>query len=142
MQRALELAYEAEQNNEVPIGAIIILNDEIIGEGYNCPISQNDPTAHAEIIALRNAAKTMQNYRLPGATLYVTIEPCAMCLGAMIQSRIARLVFGACDSKAGAVCSVFNLLDCARLNHKIIYEAGVLHDECAKLLQEFFQKRR
>lgn len=142
MQRALSLAREAEQHNEVPIGALVVFDDKIIGEGFNSPISLNDPTAHAEIIALRSAAEKMQNYRLPNATLYVTIEPCAMCVGAMLQARIARLVFGAFDPKAGAVGSVFNLLDSNQLNHKITYSAGILATECGKIMQDFFQKRR
>lgn len=142
MQRALELAREAEIAQEVPIGALVVLENKIIGEGFNSPISRNDPTAHAEIIALRNASQTMQNYRLPNATLYVTIEPCTMCVGAMIQARISRLVFGALDPKAGAVFSIFNLLDSKMLNHKIAISSGILQDECAKIIQDFFRERR
>jgi len=142
MQLAISLAHRAEQEGEVPVGAIIILDDIVIGEGFNQPISNHDPSAHAEVIALRNAAKKIQNYRLPGTTLYVTLEPCAMCAGAMIQARVSRLVFGAYDVKTGAAGSVFDLVSNEKLNHKIKISGGVMQDECAKLLQNFFKQRR
>ena len=142
MQQALELAIKAEQEDEVPVGALLVLNNEIIGEGYNQPISTNDPTGHAEIIALRAAALHQDNYRLPGATLYVTLEPCVMCAGAIIHARLSRVVFGAYDAKAGAVSSVFNILGADRLNHMVDVTGGVMESECAGLLQEFFRKKR
>lgn len=142
MQQAIQLAYHAKSQNEVPVGAILILNNEIIGEGWNQPVSSTDSTAHAEIIALRNAAKKLNNYRLLDTTLYVTLEPCIMCVGAMIHARIKRLVFGAYDPKAGAIQSVFNLLDTKHLNHKISYQGGVLEQKCGKLLTCFFKDRR
>ncbi len=142
MQRALECAKEAERHGEVPIGAVLVKDDQIIAEGFNQPISSNDPTAHAEIVALRRAAEQAQNYRLVDTTLYVTLEPCAMCVGALIQARVKRLVFGAFDSRAGAVRSVFQLLDEPRLNHRILWEGGVMADDCAHLLKAFFQSRR
>jgi tRNA(adenine34) deaminase len=127
---------------EVPVGAIIVLNNEIIGEGFNCPISTCDPTAHAEIVALRQAAQKLNNYRLPGVTLYVTLEPCTMCVGAMLHARIERLVFGALDPKTGAVVSAFKLLDEEKLNHKIQYQNGILATECGKILSDFFKELR
>lgn len=139
---ALRLAHDAEQNNEVPVGAVLVKNDEVIAAGWNQPISANDPTAHAEIMALRNGAQQLDNYRLINTTLYVTLEPCAMCVGAMIQARIKRLVFGAYDVRAGAVASVFQLLDEQRLNHSIAWQGGVMADECAAILKSFFQQRR
>jgi tRNA(adenine34) deaminase len=146
MQHALRLANHATLCGEVPVGAVLVADDgTLLGEGWNCPISSCDPSAHAEIIALRKAAKTLQNYRLVKTTLYVTLEPCIMCVGAMIQARIARLVFGANDPKAGAIVSVFNLLDeveRGKLNHKIAYSSGILADECAEMLRRFFQERR
>lgn len=132
MQRAIELACMAEQQGEVPVGAVITLNDEIIGEGYNQPISTNDPTAHAEIIALRKAAQHVNNYRLINTTLYVTLEPCAMCAGALIHARINRLVFGAQDKRAEA----------GGINHQLQCQGGLFADDCAALLQRFFQSRR
>lgn len=142
MRVALDLARHASAEQEVPVGAVLVLNDESLGEGWNQPIATSDPTAHAEIIALRQAAQRQQNYRLPGTTLYVTLEPCAMCLGALLQARIERLVFGALDSKAGAVTSVFNLLDSSQLNHRITWVGECLANESIALLQGFFQKRR
>ena len=139
---ALRLAHDAEQNNEVPVGAVLVKDDEVIAAGWNQPISANDPTAHAEIMALRNGAQQLDNYRLINTTLYVTLEPCAMCVGAMIQARIKRLVFGAYDVRAGAVASVFQLLDEQRLNHSIAWQGGVMADECAAILKSFFQQRR
>lgn len=142
LKRALELAKLAETQQEVPIGAVLVLNNEIIGEGWNQPISANDPTAHAEIIALRAGAKKIDNYRLLDTTLYVTIEPCTMCIGAMVHARVKRLVFGADDPKAGAVKSVLNLLDAKHFNHKIAWQSGLLDENCANLLKRFFAARR
>jgi tRNA(adenine34) deaminase len=142
LQKALELARQAEACAEVPIGAVLVLNDELLAEGYNQPIASCDPSAHAEIISLRRGAEKLSNYRLLNTTLYVTLEPCAMCVGAMLQARIKRLVFGAYDAKAGAVTSVFQLLDTQSLNHSIEYQGGVLADECSEILRKFFQKRR
>jgi tRNA(adenine34) deaminase len=142
MRRALELARRAEALGEVPVGAVVVHDSEIIGEGWNQPITSNDPTAHAEIVALRAAAQRLRNYRLTDTSLYVTLEPCAMCAGAIIHARIARVVFGAPDPKAGAGGSVFNLLANERLNHRASARGGVLADECAGLLQDFFQSRR
>lgn len=142
MERALELARQAEQEGEVPVGAVVVLDNEVVGEGWNRPIAADDPTAHAEIQALRAAAARLGNYRLPGTTLYVTLEPCVMCAGALIQARVQRLVFGACDPKAGAAGSVFDILPSERLNHRIDVQGGVMENECAALLQKFFQERR
>ncbi|TDJ19263.1 MAG: tRNA adenosine(34) deaminase TadA [Gammaproteobacteria bacterium] len=142
MQYALSLAKKAEQQDEVPVGAILVMDDECIAEGWNKPISSNDPTAHAEIMALRAASEQLQNYRLPKTTLYVTLEPCMMCAGALIHARVARVVYGATDPKAGAAGSVFELLGTDKLNHKIEITPGVMKDECASLLTSFFQRRR
>ena len=142
MHCALELAKKAGDNNEVPVGAVAVLDNTIIGEGFNSPISNCDPTAHAEIIALRQAAKKLNNYRLPETTLYVTLEPCVMCVGAMLHARIKRLVFGATDPKTGAVISVFKILDEKTLNHRIQYQHGILTNECGKILSAFFKLRR
>ena len=142
MQHALLLAKKAENSGEVPVGAVVVYENKIIAEGYNQPIQSHDPSAHAEIIALKNAANTLKNYRLNGVTLYVTLEPCAMCVGSMIHARIARLVFGAHDPKTGAVCSAFSLLNDAKHNHQIEYEGGVCADACAQLLKDFFKARR
>ncbi|MEK7207369.1 MAG: tRNA adenosine(34) deaminase TadA [Pseudomonadota bacterium] len=142
MRRAIVLANQAEALGEVPIGAVVVANDAIIGEGWNQPIVSNDPTAHAEIMALRAAAAHLRNYRLPGTTLYVTLEPCSMCAGAMVHARVERVVFGAADPKAGAGGSVFNLLDSNRLNHRTEITAGVLGSECSEQLKAFFQKKR
>ena len=142
MQQAILMAKKAREENEVPVGAVAVLNDEIIAQGYNCPIKTKDPTAHAEIITLRNAAKKLDNYRLPEITLYVTLEPCIMCVGAMLHARIKRLVFGALDSKTGAVMSVFKLLDQKNQNHKIEYIKGILASESAEILTDFFKAKR
>lgn len=142
MRRALELARRAEAAGEVPIGALVVLEGEAIGEGCNQPIGANDPTAHAEIVALRAAAARCGNYRLSGATLYVTLEPCAMCAGAIVQARLARVVYGAADPKAGAAGSVFQLLDSPALNHRAAIAGGVLAEECGEMLKRFFQARR
>lgn len=142
MRRALVLAAQAESLAEVPVGAVIILNDEIIGEGFNHPIAQNDATAHAEINAIRSACLHQQNYRLPGATLYVTLEPCAMCAGAIIHARIARVVFAATEPKTGAAGSCCNLFKLPGLNHSVHSEGGILADQSSELLRQFFRSRR
>jgi tRNA(adenine34) deaminase len=143
MQAALAEAREAWEKDEVPVGAIVVDPEGlIIGRGHNQPIASSDPTAHAEIVALRQAAASRGNYRLPGCSLYVTIEPCIMCLGALLQARIRRLVFGAADPKGGACVSLFRLPEDSRLNHRLEVVAGVAEAECRSLLQEFFRQRR
>jgi len=142
MQEALVEAHKAEAMEEVPIGAVLLLNEKVIGRGHNSSIHLHDPTAHAEIIALRQAAHNMSNYRLPGSTLIVTIEPCIMCVGAMIQARVDTLVYGAPDPKAGAVHSCFQLANSPSLNHIIQVESGVLEMECGSILKDFFRTRR
>jgi len=143
MDLALSEARRAGGMGEVPVGAIVINSDgEVIGRGYNHPISADDPTAHAEIVALREASRTIGNYRLTGACLYCTIEPCTMCAGAIIHARVARVVFGAADPKAGAAGSLYNILTDPRLNHSVELIRGVCDSECAALLQEFFKVRR
>lgn len=139
---ALSLAQRAAQQQEVPVGALVVYNDQVVGEGWNQPIGLCDPSAHAEIMALRQAATRLGNYRLLETTLYVTLEPCAMCLGAMLQARIKNLVFGAWDLKAGAVRSVFQILEAPQLNHKITWQGGILADQCATLLKDFFRSKR
>ena len=138
MREALAEARKAEATEEVPIGAVLLLNGKVIGRGYNSSIRLDDPTAHAEIVALRQAACAMSNYRLPGSTLIVTIEPCIMCVGAMIHARVETLVYGAADPKAGAVHSCFQLADDPSLNHKILVESGVLEEECSSILKDFY----
>lgn len=142
MRRALELASRAEALGEVPVGAVVVRSGEVIGEGFNQPISSHDPTAHAEIVALRDAAGRAGNYRLPDSTLYVTIEPCAMCCGALVHARVSGLVFGAREPKAGAVCSHLQLLGSASFNHRVACHEGVLARECGAMLSEFFRRRR
>ncbi|HET7396583.1 MAG TPA: tRNA adenosine(34) deaminase TadA [Gammaproteobacteria bacterium] len=142
MQEALTLARQAEAEGEVPVGAIIVKDDEIIGRGWNHPIAAHDPTAHAEIIALREAAQTLENYRLADTSLYVTLEPCAMCAGAMVHARVGRLVFGANDPRAGAAGTVFNLVQASALNHRLAVTGGVLAEECSAILKRFFIQRR
>jgi tRNA(adenine34) deaminase len=142
MRMALELAHRAQDHNEVPVGAVIVQEGKLVGQGWNRPISSHDPTAHAEIIALRDAGRALQNYRLCNTTLYVTLEPCAMCLGAMVHARIDRLVFGAFDLKSGAVTSAFALLEQAHFNHQFTWQGGVLAEECGLLLSAFFKNRR
>jgi tRNA(adenine34) deaminase len=142
MQHALTLAAEARRQGEVPIGAVLIANDEMIGEGFNQPIKQCDPTAHAEVIALRNGARQINNYRLLQSTLYVTLEPCIMCAGAMVHARIQRLVYGAKDPRAGAVDSHFQVLDLAQLNHRVEHVGGLLAEPCGAILTAFFRERR
>ena len=138
----MDLAKHAQSIGEIPVGAIVVQDNKVIGEGWNQSITNHDPTAHAEIIALRNAAKKIGNYRLCDTTLYVTLEPCSMCAGAMIHARIKRLVYGANDPKTGAAGTVFNLLNHENLNHKVSCTSGVRADECGQLLSLFFKKRR
>ena len=142
MQRALELATLAADRGEVPVGAVLVCNGEIIGEGFNQPISANDPSAHAEIVALRDAAARLGNYRLPATTLYVTLEPCSMCAGAMVHARIEQLVFGATEPKSGVVGSNGYLFEGAHLNHRVQSRCGVLADRCGEILSRFFKERR
>ena len=142
MQHALELAQRAESEGEVPVGAVLVLDEQVVGEGWNRPITDNDPTAHAEIMALRSAAKKLNNYRLLGTTLYVTLEPCIMCSGAIIHSRVKRVVYGALDPKAGAAQSAFTILGTDKLNHQVYVDAGVLAKECGEILSTFFKKKR
>lgn len=142
MQHALRLARRAADLGEVPVGAVLVRDDEVVAEGWNRPIASHDPSAHAEMVALRQAAAALRNYRLGGLTLYVTLEPCVMCAGAIIHARIGRLVFGATDPKAGAVNSVYDVIANPRLNHALEWTGGVLADECGALLQEFFRARR
>lgn len=142
MQHALELAKRAESEGEVPVGAIVVYDEQVIGEGWNRPIIDNDPTAHAEIMALRSAAKKMCNYRLLDTTLYVTLEPCIMCSGAIIHSRVRRVVYGALDPKAGAAESAFTILGTDCLNHQVNVENGILATECGQILTDFFRKKR
>lgn len=142
MRAAIEEARAASERGEVPVGAVVVVDGHIVARAGNRTISDCDPTAHAEIVALRQAAAAVGNYRLLGAAIYVTIEPCAMCAGAMIQARVARLVYGADDPKAGAVRSCFSILDDARLNHRVEVTPGLLQDEAASLLREFFAARR
>ena len=142
MLAALVLARQAAKHNEVPVGAVVIRDNQIVGRGFNQPIGRHDPTAHAEIIALRNAARALGNYRLPGCTLVVTVEPCTMCAGALVHARIERLIFGAKEPKAGAVCSSARVLDNLGLNHKVTVLEGVLEKECKALMSGFFQGRR
>jgi tRNA(adenine34) deaminase len=142
MARAIELAREAERAGEVPVGAVIVKDGTIVGEGWNRPISTSDPTAHAEIIALRSAAQTLSSYRLLDTTLYVTLEPCPMCAGAMVHARVKRLVYAATDPRAGAAGTVFNIVQHPSLNHRLECVAGVMSEECGQLLREFFLARR
>jgi tRNA(adenine34) deaminase len=142
MQRALELAREAARAGEVPVGAVIVKEGAIAGEGWNRPISTHDPSAHAEMIAMRNAAQSLQNYRLLDTTLYVTLEPCAMCAGAMVHARVKRLVFAATDPRAGAAGSIFNIAQHSALNHRLEVTSGVMAEDCASELRRFFAARR
>ncbi len=142
MRYAMGLAARAEALGEVPVGAVLVQDEQIVAEGWNISVCHHDPTAHAEIMVLRQAGERLQNYRLVNTTLYVTLEPCTMCAGALVHGRISRLVYGACDLKTGAVRSVFPLLNDPRHNHQIAVTAGVLADECSQQLSAFFQKRR
>jgi len=142
MRKALTLAAEADACDEVPVGALVVFDNAVIGEGFNRPISCSDPTAHAEIIALREAAQQRQNYRLPGADLFVTIEPCTMCLGAIMHARVRRVVFGAPEPKAGVLVSQQMLASQAYFNHYLEVVGGVLEEECSAMISQFFQRRR
>lgn len=142
MSRAMILARRAEAADEVPVGALLVIDGQVIGDGWNCPIGESDPTAHAEIQALRAGALACENYRLPGSTLYVTLEPCVMCLGAMIHARVDRLVFAAYEPRAGAVVSHMHLLDQQHFNHRIEWLGGILQEESSELLKSFFRRRR
>jgi len=142
MRQAITLAEAAAIHNEVPVGAIVVKDGELVGRGFNQPIMLNDPSAHAEMQALRDAASNITNYRLIDCTMYVTLEPCIMCAGAIVHSRIKRLVFGATEPKAGAIVSQVRQLDAAYLNHKTMYEGGVCADECGQIIRRFFSRRR
>jgi tRNA(adenine34) deaminase len=142
MREAVAEAEAARDNGEVPVGAIVVLNGDVIARGRNAMIGTNDPTAHAEIVAIRKAASAIGNYRLIGATMYSTIEPCAMCAGALVHARIERLVYGAKDTKAGAVETHFGICTTEFLNHRVSVEGGILEDECRRVLQSFFRDRR
>ena len=142
MREALRLAREGADSGEVPVGAVVAIAGEIVGRGWNSPVARNDPTAHAEILALREAAAHVGNYRLEGAVLYATLEPCAMCAGALVAARVARLVFGARDLRFGGVRSKFQIADSDLLNHRVEVVENVLPVECVELLREFFEKRR
>lgn len=142
MQRALELAARAEVQGEVPVGAVLVRDGEVLGEGWNRPITTHDPTAHAEIVALRAAAARLRNYRLPETTLYVTLEPCPMCAGALVHARVARVVYGAADPQAGAAGTVYDLLRSEALNHRCAVTGGVRGEICTERLRAFFRARR
>jgi tRNA(adenine34) deaminase len=143
MRRALELARHADvEHGEVPVGAVLVVDGQLAGEGWNRNIGLNDPTAHAEILALRDAGQRLSNYRFPGSVLYVTLEPCAMCAMAMVHARVARVVYGATDPKTGAAGSVFDTLVSERHNHRVVVQGGLFADESADLLRTFFKKRR
>jgi len=142
MEHALALAAHGESLDEVPVGAVVVLDDVVAGEGWNEPIGRHDPTAHAEVMALRAAGERLGNYRLPGATLYVTLEPCLMCVGAILHARIARLVYGATDPKGGAVCSLCRGFELPGLNHRVEVTGGVMADACGEALRRFFRARR
>ena len=142
MRLALQMAKKSKEINEVPVGAIVVVNNQIVSQSYNQPISQNDPTSHAEINALRMASENLGNYRLKDTTLYVTLEPCAMCYGAIVHARISRLVFGAYDPKTGVCGSSFNLHEQACFNHKPKITEGVLEENCSLILKDFFKERR
>ena len=142
MQRAFELAQQAEKHNEIPVGAVVVADEEIIGEGFNQSIMLNDPSAHAEMLAIRAAGKHLENYRMLNCTLYVTLEPCPMCAGLLVHSRIKRLVYASADLKTGAATSVFNLLKNEQLNHQLEVTDGVMATECSHLISAFFKRRR
>ncbi len=142
MRHAIRLAQRAEERGEVPVGAVLVAGDRCLAEGWNRPIESHDPTAHAEIEVLRRAGRELENYRLTGTTLYVTLEPCVMCMGAIVHARVERLVFGAFDPKRGAVCHALNLTNAEFLNHRVEWSGGVLEDRCAELLTDFFRERR
>ncbi len=142
MQRAFELAQQAEQLDEIPVGAVLVYKGKIIGEGFNQSILRNDPSAHAEMLAIRQAGDHLKNYRLLDCTLYVTLEPCPMCAGLLVHSRIKRLVYASPDLKTGAAGSVFNLAATSQLNHQLIVDSGIMAEQCSELLSGFFKRRR
>ena len=142
MREALAEARKGEAEGEVPVGAVVLLNEKIVGRGHNSPIQMKDPTAHAEILALRQAAKNNMNYRLPGSILIATIEPCIMCVGALIQARVEEVIYGAADPKAGALHSQFQLSNNTQLNHSFKVTSGILEEECAAIMKAFFASRR
>jgi tRNA(adenine34) deaminase len=142
MRAALELAREGRERGEVPVGAVLVMDGEIVGRGFNQPVGLNDPTAHAEIVALRQAGQETGNYRLPGSTMYVTIEPCQMCVGAMVHARVARVVYGTPERKAGAIESAMRAHEHPSLNHRLEVTGRVLEDECRDVIQSFFKERR
>jgi len=142
MEQAIEQAQLAAAANEVPVGAVLVRDGKVISRGFNQPISHHDPSAHAEMLALREAARVEANYRLPGTTLYVTLEPCAMCSGAILHARVERLVFGALDPKTGAAGSVLDVFSLKEINHQTSVEGGVMSEECGQLLRSFFKERR
>jgi tRNA(adenine34) deaminase len=142
MKIALQEANAGFSHDEVPVGAVLVQNAQILAQAHNAPISRQDPSAHAEMLAIRRAAEKTGNYRLTGATLYVTLEPCVMCAGAILQARLARVVFGTRDPKAGAAGSLYNILSDPRLNHQVIVTEGILKDECADILSRFFKEKR
>ncbi|EKM94035.1 cytidine/deoxycytidylate deaminase [Stutzerimonas degradans] len=142
MREALALAEQGAALGEVPVGAVLVQDGQIVGRGFNCPISRHDPSAHAEMVAIRDAAQTVANYRLPGSTLYVTLEPCSMCAGLIVHSRIQRVVYGATEPKAGVVVSRGQFFAQEFLNHRVLVEGGVLAQECGEALREFFRLRR
>ena len=142
MREALELARQGAERGEVPVGAVLVQDGEVIGRGFNCPISTSDPSAHAEMVAIRAAAAAVQNYRLPGSTLYVTLEPCSMCAGLIVHSRIARVVYGTTEPKAGVAVSRGQFFSQDFLNHRVLIEGGVLAQECSEMLSAFFKARR
>jgi tRNA(adenine34) deaminase len=142
LREALDLARQAEANREVPVGAVVVVDGEVFGRGFNSPIRLMDPSAHAELLALRQASEKLKNYRLEGATLYTTLEPCVMCAGALVAARVKRLVFGARDLRFGGVRSKFRLADSELLNHRVEIVEGVLASECLELVKRFFEQRR
>ena len=142
MEHAIRLAHKAETLGEVPVGAVVVRDQSLIAKGWNCPIEARDPTAHAEIVALRAAGDALGNYRLVDTTLYVTLEPCVMCIGAILHARIRRLVFGALDPERGAVCSAVDLSQWSFFNHRVEWQTGVLGQQCSALLKEFFRRKR
>jgi len=142
MRAALAEAALAAGSGEVPVGAVVVVDNEIVAQGRNCSVGRNDPSGHAEIVALRLAAERLGNHRLPAATLYVTLEPCVMCVGAIVQARVGRVVFGAYDEKAGALGSAIDLSDSRALNHRFEINGGLLAEDCGALLQQFFRSRR
>ena len=142
MQRALRLAEEGRALGEVPVGAVLVQGDDIVGEGFNHPVTSRDPTAHAEIVALRSACKKLGNYRVPGTVLYVSLEPCAMCAGALVHARVGKVIYAAAEPKAGAVDSTQRFFESPQLNHKVQWQSGLMKDEAKALLQDFFKRRR